>query len=186
MNATVTLGGLVVGLILLMREFLPVAWATVGARRGGGGAVKLEKGGAPAASKGFDVRAHLPFLGGLVIGMLAISCPGGIIGTTAARILGLSNTLGDKALSTGTGAAATAVTRHAGTQVTAPGAVITLLLIAGVIILRKALPKQARRQLLAGIWCGVTLGLSSGAAGLTGSVLIPAANQLGAALGGAV
>jgi hypothetical protein len=180
-NATVTLGGLVVGLILLMREFLPVAWQLVGKR---GGSVKLDKGEAPA-SKGFDVRAHAPFLGGLAIGMLAISSPGGIIGTTAARILGLSNTIGDKALATGTGAASTAVTRHAAAHVTPAGAVITLLLIAGVIILRKSLPKPARKQLIAGLWCGATLGLSSGAAGLTGSVLIPAANQLGAALGGA-
>jgi hypothetical protein len=178
------MGGLVVGLILLMREFLPVLWAMIGAKRGAG-KVHMEKGEAPAPGKGFDVKAHLPFLGGLTIGMLAISCPGGIIGTIAAKVLGLSNTLGDKALTTGTGAAATAVTRHAATQITPAGGVVTLLLIAAVVILRKTLPKPARQQLLAGLWCGVTLGLSSGAAGLTGSVLIPAANQLGAALSGA-
>jgi hypothetical protein len=183
MNATVTMGGLVVGLILLMREFLPVVWPMIAKR--GGGSFRTDSGEGHVPGR-FDLRAHLPFLGGLVIGMLAISAPGGIIGTIAARILGLSNTLGDKALATGTGSAATAVTRHAATQITPAGAVVTLLLIAGVIILRKTLPKPARRQLFAGIWCGITLGLSSGAAGLTGSVLIPAANQLGQALGGAV
>jgi hypothetical protein len=177
------MGGLCVGLILLMREFLPVAWAMVGKR---GGAPRVDNGQAPATSRSFDVRAHLPFLGGLVIGMLAISSPGGIIGTTAAKVLGLSNTLGDKALSTGTGAGTIAVTRHAAAHISPSGAVVTLLLIAAVIILRKSLPKPARKQMAAGLWCGITLGLSAGAAGLTASMLVPAANQLGAALGGAV
>jgi hypothetical protein len=183
-NVTVTLGSLCIGLILLMREFLPVVWPLV-TKKGGGAAVKLTKGeAAPATGKSFDVRAHIPFLLGLTIGMLAISCPGGIIGQIAAKVLGVSNAIGDKALTSGTGSAVTAVTRHAATQLAAGGAVVTVLLVVAVIILRKSMPKPARKQLIAGLWCGITLGLSSGAAGITGSVLIPAANQFGAALGG--
>jgi hypothetical protein len=180
------MGSLVIGLILLMREFLHVAWAHVGTKLRSGG--RFGGGEAPAAPTGqkFDIRVHLPFLGGMTIGMLAISCPGGIIGLIAGKVLGLSNTLGDKAISSGTGQAAADITRHTATQLNAAGTIVTLLLIAGVVILRKSLAKQARHQLFAGIWCGITLGLCSGAAGLTGHILIPAANRLGAALSGAV
>jgi hypothetical protein len=188
-NATVTLGGLTIGLALLMHEFLPYAWQLATKKAGGGGAPgKLSKGApAPAPTgKGFDAKAHAPYFLGNVVGMLAISCPGGLVGLAAARILSLLNFAGDKALTTGAGAATGSVTRHAATQLSATGSVVTLLLVLSVVFLWKRLPKAARWQLARGMLCGIALGLSSGAAGLTGSVLIPGANQVGDAIGGAL
>lgn len=178
-TATITLGGLVVGLTLIMREFLPVAWAAIGK----GKASKGDSDG-PAGGK-FDPKAHLGFFAGAVVGMLAISTPGGIIGVIAAKMLGISNALGDKALSAGVGGASVSVTRHGAAQLSLYGSAVVLLLVIGLLILRKRFAKPQRRQLGAGLWCGVTLGLSSAAAGLTASVLIPAVEQLGHALGGA-
>jgi hypothetical protein len=178
-TATITLGGLVVGLTLIMREFLPVAWAAIGKGKAGKG-----DGDAPASGK-FDPKAHVPFFAGTGVGMLAISTPGGIIGAIAAKVLGISNALGDKALAAGVGGATTSVTRHGAAQLSIYGSAVVLLLVIAIIILRKKLAKPQKRQLGAGLWCGVTLGLSSAAAGLTASVLIPAVEQLGHALGGA-
>ncbi|MCC9307707.1 hypothetical protein LN042_11465 [Kitasatospora sp. RB6PN24] len=180
MNVTITLGGLLVGLVLILRQFLPATWGLLKLKAGG-------KGKSPdpdAAPARFNLREHIPFLLGATVGMLAISCPGGIICTLAAKIVGFSNTAGDKVLAAGAGGTTTSVTRHAAASMTQYGALVTVLLVAAVIILRKLLDKKARGQLGAGVWCGSTLGLSAGAAGLLGSVLIPAVNQLGHMIGG--
>lgn len=180
MTVTITLGGLLVGLVLILRQFLPATWALLklraGAKRGGGHEDHI----APAR---FNLREHIPFLIGATLGMLAISCPGGIIGTIAAKIVGFSNTAGDKVLASGAGGATTSVTRHATAAMSQYGAMVTMLLVAAVVIMRKILDKTHKRQMFSGVWCGSTLGLSAGAAGLLGTVLIPAANQVGAFLG---
>lgn len=179
MNATLTLGGLVVGAALHIREFAPAAWATVMKKSSKG------ESGQPAEGGGkFNLRAHAPFLLGDAIGMLAISCPGGFVGTAAAKALGISNSIGDKALSSGVGGQATLAAQHAAHTMDQYGAAIVLLLIITVIVLRKALPKPQKKQLAAGVWSGSTLGLSSAAAGLTAAVLIPLVEQAGHALGG--
>lgn len=177
MNVTITLGGLAVGLVLILRQFLPDAWAAL-MKKGGG----PTEGGASASK--FNLRAHVPFLIGTTVGMLAISCPGGIIGTLAAKAVGISNTVGDKVVSSGVGATATSVTRHAAATVTPFGGLVTFLAVVAVILLRKTLNKQAKGQMFSGVWAGSTLGLSAGAAGLTATVLIPLVNQAGALLGG--
>ncbi|MGA5820840.1 hypothetical protein ACPC54_23605 [Kitasatospora sp. NPDC094028] len=177
MNVTITLGGLFIGLVLILRQFLPDAWGAV--MKGGGGAAQ------PGVASGkFTLRAHAPFLIGTTVGMLAISCPGGLIGTLAAKAVGISNTVGDKVVSGGVGAAATSVTRHAATAVTPFGGLITVLAVVAVIILRKTLDKRAKGQMFSGVWAGSTLGLSAGAAGITATVLIPLVNQAGALIGG--
>jgi hypothetical protein len=163
-----------------MREFLPATWATL-VKKGGG---KGSDDAAPAAK--FNLLAHAPFLLGLAVGMLAISCPGGLAGTGAGKILGLSNAIGDKLLSAGVGGHTTAATRHAAQIMDQYGALVVLLLLVAAFIVRKSLPKPQRRQLGYGAWCGCTIGLSAGAAGITGAVLVPLAEQLGHALGGAV
>lgn len=180
MNVTITLGGLLVGLILILRQFLPGAWTHLakGKRSKGGDPTE-----APAGGK-FNLREHIPFIVGTTLGMLAISCPGGIVGTIAAKILQGSNKAGDVALHSGAGGTSTEVTRHAAATMTQYGAMVTLLLVAAVLVLRKILDKTHKKQMFAGVWCGSTLGLSAGAAGLLGAVLIPAANQLGQLLGG--
>jgi hypothetical protein len=177
-TATITLGGLVVGITLLLREFLPVAWAALGKGKAG-------KGDGEATAGKFDPKAHIPFFAGTGVGMLAISTPGGIIGTIAAKILGISNAVGDKALAAGVDGGSVSVTRHGAGTLSIYGSAVVLLLVIAIIILRKKLAKPQRRQLGSGLWCGVTLGLSSAAAGLTAAVLIPAVEQLGHALGGA-
>lgn len=180
MSVTITLGGLLVGLVLILRQFLPSVWKYLPLIKNKGKNGSL--GEVPTGGK-FNIREHVPFLLGMILGMLAISCPGGIIGTIAAKIVGYSNTAGDKVLATGAGGATTSVTRHAVVTMSQYGAMVTVLLVAAVVIIRKGLDKTHRRQLGSGVWCGSTLGLSAGAAGLLGTVLIPAANQVGAFLG---
>lgn len=180
MNTTVTLGGVVVGVALHIREFAPAAWATL-MKKGGKGD------GQPADGAGkFNLKAHAPFLVGDAIGILAISCPGGFIGNIAGRVLGFSNAVGDKVLSSGVGGHTVAATRHAAQVMDQGGAAIVVLLVFTAIVLRKTLPRPQKRQLGAGVWSGATLGLSSAASGLAGAALVPLAEQLGHALGGAV
>lgn len=183
--ATVTLGGLAVGILLHLREFAPTAWTTLmkKARKAGPPA----KGDTPTEgdAKGrFDIRAHIPYLIGDVIGMLAIATPGGIIGGAAARILGISNSLGDKVLASGTGSPTVAATRAAAHTMDSYGSLVVLLLVGALIFLRKSMPKPQKRQIVAGFWSGSTIGLSAGAAGITAAILIPVAQQLGHAIGG--
>lgn len=178
--ATVTLGGLGVGAALLIREFAPNGWNHLMRSKGKGGGEQTESTG------GFNIRAHIPFLLGAALGMLAISVPGGFIGTAAGHILGISNSLGDKLLSAGTGGHTTAATRHAAQTMDQYGSLVVALLVFAVFVLRKTLAKPHRKALRFGVWCGCTLGLSAGAAGLTASVLIPIAEQLGHALGSQV
>jgi hypothetical protein len=181
-NATITLGGLLVGFALLLREFLPAVWAMVMKRRG---AQHGHTGDHQAGGHGFNLREHVPFLIGSTVGMLAICCPGGILGIAAAKILGISDATGDKALAGGVGGGpAVAVTRHAAASLDQYGAMVTLLLVVGLFFLRRHLEKRQKGKILAGLWCGSTLGLSAGAAGLVGAMLIPVVEQLGHALGG--
>lgn len=176
----VTLGGLGVGAALLIREFAPNAWGHLMRSKGKGGGEQADSAG------GFNIRAHVPFLLGAALGMLAISVPGGFIGSMAGHILGISNSIGDKVLSSGAGGATTAATRHAAQTMDQYGSLIVVLLVFAVFVLRKTLAKPHRKAMRFGIWCGCTLGLSAGAAGLTASVLIPLAEQLGHALGSQV
>lgn len=126
MNVTITLGGLLVGLILILRQFLPATWSLLKMKAGKKGGEHHE-GTAPAR---FNIREHTPFLLGTTLGMLAIACPGGIIGTIAAKIVGVSNMVGDKALQSGAGGGTTSVTRHAVTAMSQYGQLITVLLVA--------------------------------------------------------
>ncbi|MFI6443806.1 hypothetical protein [Kitasatospora sp. NPDC050543] len=182
MNATVTLGGLAVGIVLHIREFGPGLWATLMKKAGKSGP---PRGDAEGEAKGkFDIKAHVPYLVGDAIGMLAIATPGGFIGVAAAKISGISNTIGDMVLSSGTGSPTTAATRAAAHTMDSYGSLVVLLLIATVFVLRKSMPKPQRKQLITGLWSGSTIGLSAGAAGITAAVLIPVAEQLGHAIGG--
>lgn len=175
---TVTLGGVIVGTALHIREFAPAAWATFVKKEG--------KGDGPSESAKFNIKNHIPFLAGDVIGILAISCPGGFIGAAAGKVLGFSNAIGDKVLSSGAGGSTVAATRHAAQTMDNYGAAVVILLVFTAVILRKKLPKPQKKQLGAGMWSGTTIGLSSAASGLAGAALVPLAEQLGHALGGAV
>lgn len=184
MNATtVTLGGAAVGIVLHIREFGPGLWAIIMKKTSKTSLTKGDGDGETPKGK-FDIKPHIPYLVGDGIGMLAIAVPGGFIGTIAAKILGISNTIGDKVLTSGTGSPTTAATRAAAHTMDSYGSLVVLLLVATVIVLRKSMPKPHRKQLVTGIWSGSTIGLSAGAAGITAAVLIPVAEQLGHAIGG--
>jgi hypothetical protein len=179
-TVTTSLGGLFIGLVLLLRQFLPAVWAAAMKKIGRPGGDHDHHHGTGK----FNIRDHAPFVLGTILGMLAIACPGGVLGTIAGHIVGFSNAIGDKVLAAGSGGATTSVTRHAAATLTQYGGMVTALLVGAVLILRKILDKRAKNQMASGVWCGCTLGLSAGAAGLTAAVLIPAANQLGVLLGG--
>lgn len=183
MNVTITLGGLLIGLAILVRQFLPWIWKALPglkAKRGG------KPGGEPHpdASGKLDAHEHIPFGIGTLVGMLAIASTGGLLGKSAGWIVQGSNKIGDTALHQGTASASTSVTRHASTQLADTGSMVALLLVVGVAVLWKVIDKARRRQMFSGVWCGSTLGLSAGAAGLLGSVIIPTANNIGGFLAG--
>ncbi len=181
-TTTVTLGGAAVGIVLHIREFGPGLWAIAMKKTS---KTSLTKGDGEGDAKGrFDIRAHTPYLIGDGIGMLAIATPGGFIGNTAGKILGISNSLGDKVLSAGAGSPTVAATRAAAHTMDSYGSLVVLLLVGTVFFLRKSMSKPQRKQLITGIWSGSTIGLSAGAAGITAAVLIPVAQQLGHAIGG--
>ncbi|WP_282204523.1 hypothetical protein [Kitasatospora fiedleri] len=182
MNTTVTLGGVVVGTALHIREFAPAAWATFAKK-----AASKTDGAPPAAAAAkFNLRDHVPFLVGDAIGMLAISCPGGLIGTAAGKVLGFSNTIGDKVLSSGVGGSTVAATRDAAHAMDQGGAAVVVLLVFTAFVLRKTMQKPQKKALGTGMWSGATLGLSSAASGIAAAALVPVAEQLGHTLGGAL
>lgn len=167
MKVTVGLGSLFVGLFLILREFLPVLWPMV-------------------TKKGtkFEPKPHLPFALAFCIGALAISVPGGVVRTVASKIVGISNGIGGKIVSGGAGGNNHNVTHTTTSGMTALGALVTVLLLAGLWILRKTLNDDDRKKLRAGIITGITLGLCAGLTGLTDQALVPLVNQIGEAIGG--
>lgn len=168
MTVTVGIGSLFVGLFLILREFLPVVWPII-----------TKKGTAK-----FEAKPHLPFALAWCIGALAISLPGGIVRTAASKVVGISNGIGGKIVSGGAGGNGHDITHTTNGGMTALGALVTLLLIAGLVILRKTHDDATKKQIRGGIIAGITLGLCAAASGITDSALVPLVNQIGSAIGG--
>ncbi|MFI8853664.1 hypothetical protein ACIGW3_26210 [Streptomyces sp. NPDC053499] len=143
MNVAVNLGGVAIALAILWLNLRP--WW---------------KGGR-------DPKALLPYASGAGLGSLATICVGGALGWGAAGIAGLGSSLGSKGVSTttGTSGASTLPTGRMGT-LTPEGAVMTCLILVGVIVLHRASGKQDRRRIVGGFVTFAILGFLPGVAAL--------------------
>lgn len=178
MNAVITVGGALIGLLAALAVLLP--WW----KKGGAKAAAPAKGSAAPAAGGRSIKTLRPFGAGLAVGILSATCVGGALGTIAHRIGGGSNMVGDRLLSWSTGSGSPAVTRRALNQLTPGGAVVLILLLVGMIIVWRGSAKRVRKDLGLGILAGTTLGPTAGLAGLAAAGLVPLVNWAGNSLVG--
>lgn len=161
----VTYGGVTVGLMLLGYQL--ITWWP--------GRKQLMKDPLKHAAK------LLPFLLSWSYGCLTTLGVAGLIGTMSSAVLGLSNWLGDAALLWGVGEhPGQLAARATFTPLTGAGRCVVLILTACFIAAVKKAGEETRGQLKRGVWCGITLGTSSGVAGFAAVPLAQAANWIAA------
>ncbi|AEW94620.1 MULTISPECIES: hypothetical protein [Streptomycetaceae] len=129
-------------------------------------------------SPGRDPKHLLPFASGFALGALSTIC-GGLLGAAAGWTAGLNNAAGGHIVPGATGTGAGTVARGAAGGLTPGGALLTFLLLVGVIVAWRAATKVLKRRLAGGWWAGATLTLSAGVAGLIGSTIVPVVNTGG-------
>lgn len=115
--------------------------------------------------KGKDPKKLVHFGGGFVLGGLGTIC-GGLLGVLAGWSVAVGNTAGRSAVSSTTGAG-TAVMNHGHAGALHPGgAIVTFLLLFAFVVAWRAAPKDIRWRLVGGFFCGSTLVVTVGVAGL--------------------
>ncbi|MEV8042443.1 hypothetical protein AB0P02_01180 [Streptomyces griseoluteus] len=164
----VTIGGVTVGICILVATL--VQWWP-----------------GPKSLRADPIRhlgALLPFLAAWCYGALAVLGVGGLVGWVADTALWISNWLGDVALVWGVGGQSGQHGAARYLPLTQTGTGIVLVLTVAMLA---AIKKSARgRDLKYGMWCGITLGMSAGVAGLVAVPLAQSANWLGAQVYGAL
>ncbi|AZM53322.1 hypothetical protein DMA15_12600 [Streptomyces sp. WAC 01529] len=143
MNVAVNLGGIAIALAILWLNFR-----------------KWWKGNR-------DPKELVPYGAGSALGSLSTICVGGALGWGASGIAGLFSSAGSKGVqtTTGTSGAATLPTGRMGT-LTPEGAVITCLVLVGVIALYKTSGKLEKRRIVGGVITFAILGFLPGVAAL--------------------
>ncbi|MGW2389591.1 hypothetical protein ACWCYK_08840 [Streptomyces lydicamycinicus] len=114
-----------------------------------------------------EIKAAVPFGGGLITGAAWTTCAGGLFGWFATQAVEASNRVGDKGISVTTGVKGGGGLAHGSLgQLTYPGA--CAVLIAAVIgaIVWKAAGKQDKKRMLGGVFSGLTLCVTAGFAQL--------------------
>ncbi|MEV8394811.1 MULTISPECIES: hypothetical protein [unclassified Streptomyces] len=109
----------------------------------------------------------IPYAAGSALGSLSTICIGGALGWGASGIAGLLSGIGDKGVSsvTGTSGASTLPTGRMGV-LTSEGAVITCLILVGVLVLHRASVKTDQRRIIGGFITFAILGFLPGVAAL--------------------
>ncbi|RSO40132.1 hypothetical protein DMH15_16045 [Streptomyces sp. WAC 06725] len=110
-----------------------------------------------------ELKALMPFGGGLITGAGWTMCVGGIFGWVATQAVEASNKIGDKAVSTTTGAKGGGGLAHGSLgSLTYPGAcaVLVAALIGAVVL--KAAGKADTKRMLGGLFTGLTLCATAG------------------------
>jgi hypothetical protein len=174
----ITVGGALIGLLACLAVLLPW-WRKSGSGGGKGGGPNLTKGGGSR-----NYRQLAPFGSGLAIGVMSATCVGGLLGLTARRIGGSSNTAGDHILTGLTGVTPQSVTRAGLAALQPGGAVVLILLMVAVGMVWRASGKKVRRDLGLGLLAGCTLGPTAGLAGVAALILVPTVNSAGGYLVG--
>ncbi|WP_432104882.1 hypothetical protein [Streptomyces sp. bgisy091] len=125
-----------------------------------------------------SLRQLAPFALCSLYGMLLILSAGGIIGAAADWTLWGTSAIGDAVLEYGVGGQAPDVTRSSHLALTpgGHGVVIIMTVILCAVWSRR---RGFRWDLFASVLCGISLGLSSGLAGVAGYVLSPVVSTAG-------
>jgi len=124
-----------------------------------------------------DWRGLGPFALSAVAFAAAGAAAGGIVGTVFSWTRGKVGSVGDWALTKGTGAKGVSISRPADFGTLTPfGAVIMLALLIVFVVMWKTARNKPKRELTWGAPCGLTLGPFLGAV-----TLVPFINMIGAA-----
>lgn len=114
---------------------------------------------------GKDPKNLIHFGSGFALGGLATICTG-LLGVLAGWSAGIGNTAGRSAVSSSTGTGKATLVHGSAGQLTPGGAIVTFLLAVGFVVAWRAASKVIRRRLLGGFFCGSTLVITVGVAGL--------------------
>ncbi|WP_046503119.1 hypothetical protein [Streptomyces odonnellii] len=120
----------------------------------------------------------VPFTLAALYGMLLVLSAGGLLGLGADWSLWGASELGDAVLEYGIGSDAPNVTRSSNLVLT-PGGHAFVIVATGVLIAVWTRRGGFRWDLARAVLCGITLGLSSGVAGIAGYVLSPVVSTAG-------
>ncbi|MGW6743764.1 hypothetical protein ACWGDX_24100 [Streptomyces sp. NPDC055025] len=167
MNTRLTVGGIALGLAILTWYLVP--WWR-----------------AQKNAKSKDWKSLIPLGFGIMLGILAASCAGGLFGTIAGWTQSAANAAGGAAISSATGSAAPAVATVGIPALTPGGALLVIACFVAAAALWKKVPETSRKAGVLGSVVGLTLGMSAGAAGAVALALIPAMNSMGNGLLGAI
>jgi hypothetical protein len=125
-----------------------------------------------------------PFVPLMCYGMLLILSAGGVLGGAAGVTLWGSNLVGDVTLEYGAGGGTPEVTRPVSLVLTNGGHMMVVLMTIALIATWVFKRSIRRIDIVLPIVCGVSLGLSSGIAGVAAQVLGPAVDTSGGMLAG--
>lgn len=127
-----------------------------------------------------NLKSIAPFASGFCFGGAATACTGGLLGFLAGCTVGAANTGGEKGVPKLTGAQGNGALARGdlGTLTLEGGGIVALATVA-LIISWRAAGKDVKKRMVGGVWCGTTLCVTAGVAGLM-QWLIPSINQAGA------
>lgn len=115
---------------------------------------------------GRDPKQLLPFGHGFTVGALATVCAGGVLGLLAGCTAGVANTAGRRAVPGTTGTSDGTIAHASLGQLTPGGGLVVFLLAVGLVIAWKSTGKAEKKRMAGGAFCGSTLCLTAGIAGL--------------------
>ncbi|MFJ7280288.1 hypothetical protein [Kitasatospora sp. NPDC098663] len=133
-----------------------------------------------------DWKTLIPFAGGIAYGGLASMCTGGLIGFGAGAITWLGNGAGSLALWGLAGGNSTRAVRATPVELSAEGNIVLVLVTLAIFGVWKAIKSEEKKLAKRGILAGVLLGLSAVLGGAVAVSVIPAVNNLGAQMLGAI
>lgn len=129
-------------------------------------------------------KLTLPFVPLMAYGMLLILSAGGILGGAAGIALWGSNKVGDITLKYGVGGNSPNATRTVDLVLTNAGHMMVVLMTIALVATWMYKKSIRRSDIFLAVVCGISLGLSSGIAGVAAQALGPAVDTAGGMLAG--
>lgn len=116
---------------------------------------------------GRNVKDIAPYAGSFLFGAIATCCAGGLLGWLAGCSAGAGNVVGDKAVpgATGTQASGPLASGDIG-SLTSEGGVIVFVATGALVFAWKSAGKDVTKRMAGGLFCGSTMCLTAGVAGL--------------------
>lgn len=129
---------------------------------------------------GRNLKDIAPYALCFLFGAIATCCAGGLLGWLAGCSAGASNTVGAKAVPGATGTQSGSALAHGDLgSLTPEGGIIVFVATGALIFAWKSADKTVTKRMAGGLFCGSTLCLTAGIAGLM-NWLPPVVNQAGA------